>query len=194
MFVLTELRDIVHVEPRDLGKPYHQAILDHIDKKYANRVIINIGLCIRTFDLLHIDEPFIAPGEGTLQTRVHFRMIVFRPFKGEVFRGKIRACTTEGVLASVGFFSDIVIPSSMLPEPREFNHEEQLWVWKCGGGDIFMDLEEEIVMKVNSEVFREQVPKPAGEQPSGGNSEVKPPYQLICEMNEAGLGCPRWWT
>jgi len=68
---------------------------------------------------------------------VEFRLLVFRPFKGEIIAGRISSCTEQGIrgmssspsdiqdsriankyfyLVSVNFFSDIHIPASLLFE------------------------------------------------------------------------------
>jgi hypothetical protein len=68
---------------------------------------------------------------------VVFRMVVFRPFSGEVILGKVKSSDEDGIrrmfscgfysslltyphnllLVSVGFFDDIYIPLSYLPTP-----------------------------------------------------------------------------
>lgn len=43
-----------------------------------------------------------------------FRMIVFRPFKGEIVMGKILSVTEKGIKIGVEFFNDIHVPPDML--------------------------------------------------------------------------------
>jgi DNA-directed RNA polymerase III subunit RPC8 len=69
---------------------------------------------------------------------VEFRLVVFRPFKGEVMLGRIRSCKPEGIhrgstvtvavmlLADVSsgivrtdFFDEIFVPCEELPEGAE---------------------------------------------------------------------------
>lgn len=59
-------------------------MLDQIDIKFANKVILEVGLCISLFDFQEIGDPYVYPAEGSAHQRVKFRMIVFRPFAGEV--------------------------------------------------------------------------------------------------------------
>ena len=63
---------------------HHQVLLDQIDIKFANKVILDVGLCISLFDFLEIGDPYVYPAEGSAHQRVMFRMVVFRPFAGEV--------------------------------------------------------------------------------------------------------------
>lgn len=50
---------------------------------------------------------------------VEFRMIVFRPFKGEVMLARIRSSTPAGINLRTDFFDDIFIPYEELPQGAE---------------------------------------------------------------------------
>lgn len=50
---------------------------------------------------------------------VEFRMIVFRPFKGEVMLGRIRSSTPSGIHLRTDFFDDIFVPYEELPQGAE---------------------------------------------------------------------------
>jgi DNA-directed RNA polymerase III subunit RPC8 len=52
-------------------------------------------------------------------TIVEFRMIVFRPFKGEVMLGRIRSSTPSGIHLRTDFFDDIFVPYEELPQGAE---------------------------------------------------------------------------
>jgi DNA-directed RNA polymerase subunit E'/Rpb7 len=39
--------------------------------------------------------------------KVLFNAVIFRPFVGEICRGKIAACNPEGITLSLGFFNNI---------------------------------------------------------------------------------------
>ncbi len=50
---------------------------------------------------------------------VTFRLMVFRPFVGEVLVGRVSQCAEGGLRVSLGFFDDIVVPSYLLQTPSE---------------------------------------------------------------------------
>ena len=60
-----------------------------------------------------------APPTSTHTLAVEFRMIVFRPFKGEVMLAKIRSSTPSGINLRTDFFDDIFIPYEELPPAAE---------------------------------------------------------------------------
>ena len=116
MFVLSELEDNVRVKPTDFSKIPSLAITDELNKKYANRIIHDLGLGIRVFDISSISDPIVlACQDGSYQTKVVFRLVVFRPFKGEILVGKVKDGSLEhGLKVSLGFFDDIVVPPAFL--------------------------------------------------------------------------------
>ncbi|XP_060520838.1 DNA-directed RNA polymerase III subunit RPC8 [Cylas formicarius] len=163
-----------------------------LNKKLANKVVLNVGLCIALFDITSLKESFIIPSDGASHTVVHFRYIVFRPFMEEILVGKIRTCSEEGVHVTLGFFDDILIPPNALQHPAKFNETEQAWVWEYDMGDgnkhdLFMDAGENIRFRVTAETFMETCPTgPSTAQDSQENLDGKVPYKLIGSINEPG--------
>jgi len=45
-----------------------------------------------------------------------FRLVVFRPFVGEILIGWVSSCTEEGLNVKMEFFDDIFIPKHLLFE------------------------------------------------------------------------------
>ncbi|KAJ3030938.1 DNA-directed RNA polymerase III subunit rpc25, partial [Rhizophlyctis rosea] len=121
MFILSILKDNVRVHPKDFRKPRPSALTDELNKKYANKVLHNVGLCIRVFDIIEASDGVVhACQDGSYQSKVTFRMIVFRPFGGEILIGKIRDCSQEeGIKVSMEFFDDIIIPPTFMPAGTE---------------------------------------------------------------------------
>lgn len=82
-------------------------------------MVVNLGLCISVFDIIEAEDPYVHPGEPNAFVKTRFRLIVMRPFEGEVLTGKIRGCIEEGVLVNMDFFEDILIPVNCL-QPGTF--------------------------------------------------------------------------
>ncbi|KAL9090752.1 MAG: hypothetical protein Q9159_001808 [Coniocarpon cinnabarinum] len=116
MFILSTIEDVVHIQPWDLGKRSRQVIEDNVNQKYANRVIHGVGLCICFFDLLSASDGVIdnAAGQTGVNVSAKFRMLVFRPFRGEIMHAQIAESTENGIRLSMDFFDDILVPPSHL--------------------------------------------------------------------------------
>lgn len=97
MFVLAELKDTVRITPDHFNLRLPDAIKNEINRKLANKVLLNVGLCIALKDIQKLGDSIILPGDGSSHTEVWFRYIVFRAIPGEVLTGKIQRCNRDGV-------------------------------------------------------------------------------------------------
>ncbi|KAK0168530.1 hypothetical protein PV327_002317 [Microctonus hyperodae] len=204
MFVLTEFKDVVRIPPWKFKRKLNDAITDELNRKLANKVYLNVGLCIALHDITKMEESYIFPGDGSSHTKVSFRYIVFRPFIEEILVGKIRSCSADGVHVTLGFFEDIIIPPQKLQDPSRFDQAEQAWIWEYNTGDgqkhdLFMDAGEPIRFRVADETFLETFPT-GSTAISGGTEPVEKsenqsvsPYVLSGAINEPGLGLLAWW-
>ncbi|PNF27787.1 DNA-directed RNA polymerase III subunit RPC8 [Cryptotermes secundus] len=205
MFVLAEMKHVIRTPPQIFNIKLNDAIAEELNKKLANKVVLNVGLCIALHDITRLEDSYIFPGDGAAHTKVHFRYVVFRPFMEEVIIGKIRSCSRDGVHVTLGFFDDIIIPPNALQHPSRFDETEQAWVWEYNTGDgdkhdLFMDPGEPVRFRVTAETFVETSPS-GPETPDivtvGGEApaeEPKVPYMLTGSINESGLGLLSWWT
>ncbi|KAI6779711.1 uncharacterized protein J7T54_005741 [Emericellopsis cladophorae] len=191
MFILTKFADLVTIEPKDFSKKSIEAIEDNINAKYSNKVIQKIGLCICLYDLLWASEGLIGHGTGMVNVNVEFRMVVFRPFKGETMLGKIRSSTPFGIHLRTEFFDDIFVPYQELPAGAEFNVGEQLWVWNLDENErLYYDNHEMVRFQVIDEEWHDQTP--AGPT-QAEDAAFKTPYKLKGSMAADGLGVCLWW-
>jgi len=203
MFVLSEMKDVVQVKPFNFVHNLKSSLEFGLNKKFANKVVHNVGLCISLFDIIEIGDSYILPGNGASHTPVTFRFIVFRPFIDEILTGKIKQCTREGVYVSLGFFDDILIPQEYLQQKSKFVDAEQLWVWEYntdeGTHDLFMDINEEIRFRVIDEEFEDLTPEGPAPPRVDGEAPVtvetrKSPYTISASVSESGLGLLSWWS
>ncbi|KAF2675512.1 putative DNA-directed RNA polymerase III subunit 22.9 kDa [Microthyrium microscopicum] len=196
MFVLATISDVVRIAPHDLEKPPIWAIMDNIHTKYANKVLQKVGLCIRFWDLLKASDGLISPGDGMVNVNVVFRLIVFRPFKGEVIQGTIREATKDGIRVSVDLFDDIWVPEGRLMEGSRFSAADGVWVWEFDNTPYFYELNEQVRLRVEGEVWHDLTPEKET-PPHLANSDVvvqkKVPYTIVGSMADNLLGCMFWW-
>ena len=117
MFEIVSLQETVRILPNKLHLPIRDAITDDLNEKLANKVIVNVGLCITLYDIHEVGESFLHQGDAAAHCKVRFRYVVFRPFVGETLVGKVRSCSREGVHISLGFFDNIIVPPEYLQQP-----------------------------------------------------------------------------
>jgi DNA-directed RNA polymerase III subunit RPC8 len=66
MFNLSILKDTIPVHPSQFGAPPEQSLISELNKKYANRILHDVGLCICVFDLVEAGEGRVRYGDGYL--------------------------------------------------------------------------------------------------------------------------------
>lgn len=197
MFLLTQVSDMLRLEPSTFSKNVNVALEDDINRKYSNKIIHNVGLCICFHDLLSMEDGLMKPGDGAAFVKVTFRLIVFRPFVGEILVGWVSSCTPEGLHVKMEFFDDIYIPKSMLFDECIFVAKEQAWVWQSGGHDFYIDTNEKIRFRVEQEFFTQHNPQKNPnllentEEPA--NTNQVPPYSILGSCQADGMGLVSWW-
>ncbi|XP_023618047.1 DNA-directed RNA polymerase III subunit RPC8 isoform X2 [Myotis lucifugus] len=190
MFVLVEMVDTVRIPPWQFERKLNDSIAEELNKKLANKVVYNVGLCICLFDITKLEDAYVFPGDGASHTKVHFRYVVFHPFLDEILIGKIKGCSPEGVH---------VVALTCTPPSDD---AEQVWVWEYeteeGAHDLYMDTGEEIRFRVVDESFVDTSPTGPSSAEVASTSEEPPkkeaPYTLVGSISEPGLGLLSWWT
>eukprot|EP00040_Diaphanoeca_grandis_P036904 m.237734 g.237734 ORF g.237734 m.237734 type:complete len:206 (+) comp33711_c2_seq1:283-900(+) len=205
MFVLSEISDVVRLLPKYFGDDKNKRLELELNKRFANKVIHKLGLCIILHDLLSISDAHIYPGDGAAHIRVRFRMVVYRPFNGEILQGTIKSSSPKGIHVSMDFFDDILIPPENLQPDSRYDKVEQVWIWPYDGNDLAMYPNEIITFMVTQTFFNEICPTEATAQLEGkGEGQPKDakettaalPYSpMVIEgtTNDYGLGNPDWW-
>ena len=92
MFKLTAVEADVRVHPKDLNKPPLTAVADVIEQQYLDKVVPDLGLVVSVYDIQSVEGGHIYPNDGAAHFKAKFRIIVFRPFIGEVLVGKLKSC------------------------------------------------------------------------------------------------------
>ncbi|EIN06234.1 hypothetical protein PUNSTDRAFT_106452 [Punctularia strigosozonata HHB-11173 SS5] len=216
MFQLSFIKDTVAIHPSSFGTPVEQALIAELNKKYANRVLHDVGLCVCVFDISEAGEGKVRYGDGMLWYKVVFRLVVFRPFASEVILAKVKSSDEDGIRVSVGFFDDIYIPVMYLPQPSAFDPNERAHFWLPPDPDepdappptahslldspvssrMYIDKGEVIRVRVEADDFFDDEPGPpkATEGVQAVRQRARPPYTVTCSIAEQGLGPVVWWN
>lgn len=201
MFILSTRHETVRLSPSRLSTNLPDAVKAELNSLYCNRIIPGGGLAIAVMDVAHLGEPIIHPGNPHIYIDSTFRVIVFRPFQGEVLIGQVKSCTAEGVHITLGFFDDILVPPRCMQAGTTFDPTEQSWIWNYGEegeNKLFIDVGELIRFRVLQEHFVET--KDASIRRQSSLMDVSPsdgsgvsPYRIIASIAEDGLGLLSWW-
>lgn len=197
MFQLSLISDLIRIPPHLFNLPRDISIKQELNVKHANKIIPKLGLVISVFDLIEYDTGLFRPGDGGMYVNVKCRLVVFKPFIGEVISGWIEKCTADGIKVNIGFFNDIFIPKALLFENSSFSIDENAWIWKMDEDTtLYLDINEKINFRIEEEVFTNVKPKgpiDSVEAAKQSEKEQTPPYALIASCQTDGMGCCSWW-
>ena len=131
MFVLTLLADTIRIPPHLLSQPTLNSVQTEIEKRYLNKIIVDVGLIICPYGPpLEIGDGILVPGDGGAHHQVIFQAVVFRPFVEEVLIGVVKESNEGGIVVSVGeFFDHVFIPAYWMLNPSRYDEKSGLWVW-----------------------------------------------------------------
>lgn len=200
MFQIATLEDsAVKIPPCNLGKSTLEAVTQELESLYVDKVVPECGgLCVTLYEITNITGGTVLAGEGCVCFEVTFRMVVFRPFVGEVLEGSLSSADRSGANVSIGFFGDIFVPARMMQDPSEYDEREKSWVWNYNGERLGLIVGDKVRVKVASVRFPTH-PKTAEElenliPESGAKSDgAFAPMVVIADMNLDGLGLCSWW-
>ncbi|KAL9246077.1 hypothetical protein vseg_019657 [Gypsophila vaccaria] len=193
MFFISQLEHKLRLPPHKLDTPLEDAIIDELQSIFLDKVISKLGLCVSIYDLKSIDGGFVLPNDGAPAYTVVFRMIMFRPYLGEIIAGKIVDSDSKGLRLSLGFFEDIYIPSYALPHPSRLipdpdDPRQKKWEWHPPDLEAYIIEGDEIRFRVIAVDY----PSIPLEQEEG--SKAFAPLVVTGEMNVDGLGPAGWWV
>ena len=104
MFVLAVVRDAVRVSPAAFGKAPSDALRDEIDARYGGRVLSDVGFVICCETAKTVSDGLVHALDGGATYQAEFRLLVFRPFVGEVLRCTVEFVDENGLRCTTGFF------------------------------------------------------------------------------------------
>ncbi|CAM0954253.1 unnamed protein product [Alopecurus aequalis] len=187
MFVLSQIEHNLPMPPHLLSRPLVDAIKAELERLFLDRVVPNLGLCVSVYDILAVDGGFIFPGEGCSTYKVSFRLLMFRPFTGEVLVGKISGYDEKGLQVSLDFFSDICIPAHLM-QFGTVRGEDGRWMWKTNDAELYLDIDDEIRFSVSSIKYP---PIPVEQK-----EDDRPfaPMLINGSIKGDGLGLLAWWV
>ncbi|KAH9817804.1 RNA polymerase III subunit Rpc25-domain-containing protein [Melampsora americana] len=136
MFILTQIKDTIRVLARDFGRDRAKVLEQEINRKYANKVLPDVGLCLCLFNVVNASEGKVLYGDGCLYHLVEFTLAVFRPFIGESLVGVVKSSSPAGIRVSLRFFDDIHIPCRSLPFPSAYEPTLNEFFWASEYSDL----------------------------------------------------------
>lgn len=102
MFIVATLDDTVSIAPHLFNQQLSSIVAEELDRKLANTIFQELGLCICLYDILSMGDCILLPSDSNFHIKVKFRYVVFRPSIDEILVGKIRSSSKDGITVTLG--------------------------------------------------------------------------------------------
>lgn len=107
MFFVKNMDREVTIHPSYFNSDASRIVLDRL-RSDIEGTIEGTLMVIRIVDVEDISEPKLQPGTGMAVYHLHYRAIVWRPFRGEVVDGLVSSVVNNGFFVDVGALSVFV--------------------------------------------------------------------------------------
>eukprot|EP00457_Paulinella_chromatophora_P010776 gb/GEZN01010892.1/.p1 GENE.gb/GEZN01010892.1/~~gb/GEZN01010892.1/.p1 ORF type:complete len:256 (-),score=56.35 gb/GEZN01010892.1/:254-1021(-) len=222
MFVMMLVRDTLAVRAARQGEKDRVGMLmDEVNIKYANKVITNQGLCIGCAEIAHAGPARLVQGQSEMYITLTFRLIMFRPFDGEILLGKVLQSDATGFIVSLGFFAHVFVPADQLPYERAEEEDEPpisrclyerdssvddnkfTWFWEYRNPErkgepitrLTVDVDDVVRVRLLQTKYAVQDVLHAPDKPKAKTlAGLSPAMLIIGSINEDGLGPLSWWN
>ncbi|MFQ5831281.1 MAG: DNA-directed RNA polymerase [Candidatus Thorarchaeota archaeon] len=102
MYSVVTVRDVVRIPPKEFGAPIEEAAMVHLRKQYENVLDRDIGLMIAVIGIDEIGQGRLMPGDGATYHSVTYRVLVFKPVRGELVEGNVVELMDFGAFIRMG--------------------------------------------------------------------------------------------
>ncbi|KAF2201762.1 DNA-directed RNA polymerase II 19 kDa polypeptide [Delitschia confertaspora ATCC 74209] len=112
MFFVKEMERTIQLHPSYFGpqirQHLHRELLTKVEGQNMGQYII---VCI--LDAFDISDGVVMPGSGHAEYIIHYKAIVWKPFKGEIVDGEVTSVIRAGFFLDVGAMRAFVARSSI---------------------------------------------------------------------------------
>ncbi|MHA1961155.1 MAG: DNA-directed RNA polymerase [Candidatus Thorarchaeota archaeon] len=102
IYSIVTVSDIVRIPPNEFDKPMEEAAITHLRKGSENVLDRDIGLMIAVIGIDEIKQGRLMPGDGATYHQVTYRVLVFKPVRGELIEGNVVELMDFGAFVRMG--------------------------------------------------------------------------------------------
>ncbi|TVU21375.1 hypothetical protein EJB05_31005 [Eragrostis curvula] len=194
MFSLSLIEHNLPMPPHLLSRPLVDAIKAELERLFLDKAIPTLGLCVSVYDIRSIEGGSIHPGEGCSSYTVSFRLLMFKPFTGEILVGRISGYDEKGLQVSLDFFSDICIPGHLMQYGTVRGPDGRWMMMTEDGDELYLDLDDEIRFSVSSIKYPSIPVEQKEEDPPFAPMQIVVSFLPHGSIKGEGLGLLAWWA
>lgn len=102
IYSVVTVRDVVRIPPKEFGSPIEKAAMVHLRKQHENVLDRDVGLMIAVIGIDEIGQGRLMPGDGATYHSVTYKVLVFKPIRGELVEGNVVELMDFGAFIRMG--------------------------------------------------------------------------------------------
>jgi DNA-directed RNA polymerase subunit E' len=102
IYSVVTVRDVVRIPPKEFGSQIEDAAMQHLRKQHENVLDRDVGLMIAVIDIDDIGQGRLMPGDGATYHSVTYKVLVFKPIRGELVEGNVVELMDFGAFIRMG--------------------------------------------------------------------------------------------
>jgi DNA-directed RNA polymerase subunit E' len=102
IYSVVTVRDVVRIPPKEFGSPIQDAAMVHLRKQHENVLDRDVGLMIAVIGIDEIGQGRLMPGDGATYHSVTYKVLVFKPIRGELVEGNVVELMDFGAFIRMG--------------------------------------------------------------------------------------------
>jgi DNA-directed RNA polymerase subunit E' len=102
IYSVVTVRDVVRIPPKEFGSPIQDAAMVHLRKQHENVLDRDVGLMIAVIGIDDIGQGRLMPGDGATYHSVTYKVLVFKPIRGELVEGNVVELMDFGAFIRMG--------------------------------------------------------------------------------------------
>lgn len=102
LYSIVTVKDVVRIPPTQFGSPIEEAAMIHLRKQHENVLDRDVGLMIAVIGIDDIGQGRLIAGDGATYHSVTYRVLVFKPVRGELVEGSVVELMDFGAFIRMG--------------------------------------------------------------------------------------------
>ncbi len=172
MFYEITIEDYVRVDPKYLGLPKKEAVLQALKEEYTGKISKELGIVIGVIDVLEVGQGKIIPEDGGVWFPTKFKILTFKPEINELVLGIVNTVTDFGAFINIGPLDALVHISQIMDDVVSYSKE-----------GVLMGKNTKRVLKIG-DIVRARIIAVSYKDPTNP--------KVACTMRQPGLGKLEW--
>jgi len=157
MFKILEIKEVINLEPKFLGKNIENSILEYLKEKYEGFISRETGIILKILKIKNKSEGVVVPLTSNIQYEVIFEALCYIPEINEIVFGKIVDANKNFAIARFYCFDGLIHISQIMDDYITFNEKQKSFSGKNTKRTLKVD--DKIIAKIISITYEQNTIK-----------------------------------